>query len=86
MINLLTHTSEDLNYQPEQLLDALRKCLKLKSDAALSLRLNVAPPVISKIRGHRMPVGPTLLLRMHEESEISIKDLRALMGDHRPHF
>lgn len=86
MINLLKHTSEDLHYQPGQLLDSLRTCLKLKSDAALSLRLDVAPPVISKIRNYLMPVGPTLLLRMHEESEISIKDLRALMGDHRPYF
>ncbi|AZP12058.1 MULTISPECIES: hypothetical protein [Undibacterium] len=86
MANLLQITSADINYQPEQLLDALLKLLNLKNDAALSKRLDIAPPVISKIRNRLLPVGSTLLIRMHEVSEISIKDLRALMGDHRPRF
>jgi hypothetical protein len=29
----------------------------------------VAPPVISKIRHNTLPIGATLLLRMHEESD-----------------
>lgn len=86
MANLLQLNSPDINYQPEQLLDALLKQLNLKNDAALSRRLDIAPPVISKIRNRLLPVGSTLLIRMHEVSEISIKDLRAMMGDHRPRF
>jgi len=71
---------------PGALLGHLLTHLKLKNDAALAAALEVAPPVISKIRHFRMPVGATMLIRMHEVSDISIKDLRALMGDRRANF
>jgi len=73
----------DVSYDPNNLLDALIKHLNLKNDAALSRMLEVAPPVISKIRHRKLPVGPSLLIRMHEVSELSIRDLRTLMGDRR---
>lgn len=66
-------------YDPNRLLDAIIARLRLKNDAALSRVLEVAPPVISKIRHSTLPIGATLLLRMHEESEFSIGELRALM-------
>jgi hypothetical protein len=66
-------------YDPNRVLDAIINKLKLKNDAALSRVLEVAPPVISKIRHNTLPIGATLLLRMHEESEYSIRELRALM-------
>ncbi|QJD98629.1 hypothetical protein HH212_00050 [Massilia forsythiae] len=68
------------------LLDALLGRLELKNDAALSRRLDVAPPVLSKIRHHRMPVGASLLIRMHEVTGLPTNDLRALMGDRRAKF
>jgi plasmid maintenance system antidote protein VapI len=74
---------EDDVLDPGALIGHLVKHLNLKNDASLSRVLEVAPPVISKIRRGRMPVGPTMLIRMHEVSDISIKDLRALMGDRR---
>lgn len=74
------------NHNPNQLIDALVNQLRLKNDAALSRALEVAPPVISKIRAHRLPVGATILLRMHEISGLEIKDLRALMGDTHEKF
>lgn len=86
MANLLDLKSEDFDYNPNNLLDTLIKQLHLKNDAALSRALEVAPPVISKIRHLHLPVGASLLIRMHEISDISIKDLRALMGDHRDKF
>jgi hypothetical protein len=67
-----------LNYNPNRLLDTLIENLRLKNDAALSRALDVAPPVISKIRHHRLPVG--------EVSDLSIRDLRYLMGDRRTKF
>lgn len=73
-------------YDPNHLLDALIEKLHLKNDAALSRSLEVAPPVISKIRHRRLPVGASLLIRMHEVSDLSIKDLRLLMGDRRDKF
>jgi hypothetical protein len=60
-------------------LDAIITKLKLKNDAALSRVLEVAPPVISKIRHNTLPIGATILLRMHEETDFSISELRALM-------
>jgi hypothetical protein len=54
--------------------------LQLKNDAALSRALEVAPPVISKIRHRTLPIGATILLPMHEVSEFSIRELKKLMA------
>lgn len=86
MSNLLDLETEEVNYDPDTLLDAIIKLLHIKNDAALSRILEVAPPVISKIRHRRLPIGASLLIGMHEVSAVSIKDLRVLMGDHRPKF
>jgi hypothetical protein len=77
---------EQESYDPNKLLDAIIVRLGLKNDAALSRALEVAPPVISKIRHRRLPVGASLLIRMHEVSELSIRELRQLMGDQRGKF
>ena len=78
--------SDQLAYDPNNLLDTLIDKLHLKNDAALSRALEVAPPVISKIRHRRLPVGASLLIRMHEVSDLSIRELRILMGDRREKF
>ncbi len=80
-----TLTSQQ-TYDPNHLLDVLIEKLSLKNDAALSRALEVAPPVISKIRHRRLPVGASLLIRMHEVSEMSVRDLRDLMGDRRTKY
>ena len=69
----------DAEYDPNRLLDAIIARLRLKNDAALSRVLEVAPPVISKIRHNTLPIGATILLRMHEISDYSIRELRSLM-------
>lgn len=73
-------------YDPNTLLDTLLSKMHLKNDAALSRALEVAPPVISKIRHRRLPVGASLLIRMHEVSGMSIRDLRDIMGDRRTKY
>lgn len=60
------------------LLDAVMAKLGLKNDAALARTLEVAPPVISKIRHGRLPVGATLLIRMHEVTDIAIRELKSI--------
>jgi hypothetical protein len=75
--------SHSVKYDPDNLLASLIGRLNVKNDAALSRALEVAPPVISKIRHRRIPVGASLLIRMHEVTDLSIKDLRLLMGDRR---
>lgn len=77
---------DDSAYDPNRLLDSLLKKLELRNDAGLSRALAVEPPVISKIRHHRLPVGASMLIRMHEVSDLSIKELRTLLGDRRDKF
>ena len=74
------HMPEEATYDPNKVLDAIMERLNLKNDAALSRALEVAPPVISKIRHRTLPIGATILLRMHEVSEFSIRELKSLMG------
>lgn len=77
---------DQLHYNPDYLLESLIKKLHLKNDAALSRALEVSPPVISKIRHRRLPVTGSLLIRMHEVTALSIKDLQKLLGDRRNKF
>lgn len=83
---MLNQKNDLFNYNPSQLLDSVAKHLGLRNDAALSRALEVAPPVISKVRHLRLPVSATLLVRMHDVTGISIRDLRFLMGDRRLKF
>lgn len=71
--NFIEYEGDDMNehellsqqtYDPNRLLDAIIERLNLKNDAALSRALEVAPPVISKIRHARLPVGASMLIRM----------------------
>lgn len=71
---------------PNLLFDTMLNKLNLKNDVALALALGEAPSVISKMRHQKIPVGATMLLRLHEVSGMSIKDLRGLMGDRRDKF
>jgi hypothetical protein len=78
-------TSQE-GYDPNHLIDVMLEKLKLKNDAALSRALEVAPFVISKIRHRRLPVGASMLIRMHEVSDLSVAELRDLLGDRRQKY
>jgi transcriptional regulator with XRE-family HTH domain len=80
--NSLTHS----DYNPDRLLDTLRDNLHLKNDAQLCRVLEISPPVVSKIRHRKLPVGASLLIRMHEATGLGIKDLRFLLGDRRSKY
>lgn len=85
-MNEANEQQEIPDYNPDKLLNLLLENLRLKNDAALARMLEVAAPVISKIRHRRLPVGGALLIRMHEVSGLSVTDLRYLMGDRRRKF
>jgi len=74
----VTTTSTSLNNAQgnNDLLDTLVLQHSLKNDAALARALEVAPPVISKIRHGRLPIGASLLIRMHEVFDVSIRELK----------
>jgi len=69
------HVTENAN----RLLDRVIEILALKNDADLARALGVPPPVISKLRHHRLPVGPTMLIRIHEETGLPIREIKSLL-------
>jgi plasmid maintenance system antidote protein VapI len=60
------------------LLDVLRQRFDIKSDAALARELDVVSPVISKLRGGRLPLGATMILKIHEHLGVPVAEIRAL--------
>jgi plasmid maintenance system antidote protein VapI len=73
-------------YNPENLLDRLSQLLRVKNDAALARTLEVATPVINRIRRGHTPVRASILMRMQEASGMSLQELRKLLGDKRKKF
>jgi hypothetical protein len=68
-------------YTPEKLLDAVMARCGLKNDAALARLLDYMPPVISRLRNKKVPVGASVMLRIHEAAdEMPFAEMRQLMG------
>lgn len=76
---------ENPHYNPGALLDTLMRLLGARNDRQLANLLGVQPSQICKVRWRRVSVAPALLISMHEESGLSLRQLRALMGDYRAH-
>jgi len=67
--------------RPHRLLDTLMERKSLKTDAALAKMLGVTPPVVSKHRSGKLAIGANMLIRMHETTDIPIRELRALIPE-----
>jgi len=52
-----------------ELLDHIIGKMGLKNDAALSRFLEVAPPVVSKMRNINLPFGAAHIVRLHEKTD-----------------
>ena len=63
-----------------KLLDALKEKMGAASDYALSRMLNIAPPVISKLRNGRLAVDVGLLNRLHRTSGMEVQAMKDLLG------
>lgn len=50
----------------------------IKNDAELARRLELKPPQISKVRNGALPVGSTLILRLHEVFAMPVAEIREL--------
>lgn len=70
-------------YDPNRLLDALKEILNIQSDLALAEVLEIPPLVISQLRHRGYPMAPSILIRMHEVSCLSIGEMRKIIGDRR---
>lgn len=53
---------------------------QLKNDAALGRFLEIAPPMISKIRHGRLPVSAQLVLDVFDKTGYSIPKIRGLLS------
>ena len=73
------------SYEPRRLFDGLRRSRELKNDAELATFLEVGAGLISKVRHGRLPLSGALLIRIHEQTGISICALKQMIGDRRAH-
>lgn len=79
----LTAGNRPLPYDPARLLDTLRQRLQLHSDKALAKALQIAPPLLARLRERGVPVSGSLLLRIQDVSGIAIDELQRVLGDRR---
>lgn len=63
-----------------RLLDTIISRMRLKNDAALARLLETSPPSISKLRSGIIALGATILLHMHDATDMPIAELKALMA------
>lgn len=57
----------------------IRAVMHLKNDRALSKLLDVAPPVISKIRSGKLPIGATMVIAINEVTDLSVSQIKEMM-------
>lgn len=67
-------------YTVAYMLDVVLQQQNIKNDAALARALMVAPPVISKVRNGTLPLGSSLLVKLHEFTGKSTVEIKALAG------
>jgi len=72
-------------YDPNLLLDALQQRFKLKNDAALADFLQINRAVISRLRRRKSQITAALMVCLHEATNMSLSELRSMMGDTRPY-
>lgn len=82
----MKHTDCERPYSPARLLDALLDHWQLKRDSELARTLDVSRSFVCCLRQHKTSVGAAVLIRMHEASGLSIKELRKILGDRRRRF
>lgn len=61
------------------ILDRIIAEKRLKNDAALSRLLETPPPVISKLRHNKLPIGPATILTLVELGGIPLEDIRTVV-------
>jgi len=62
-----------------KLLDELQSRFEIKNDRQLSERLDVAPPIISRIRNGKSNVSADIMIKIHEVFGLSIAEIKELL-------
>lgn len=67
------------NHIPNLVFNHVMEKLELKNDVALSKKIGISTPTISKIRSGTQKMSDGILLKIYEGSGIEVSVLRALM-------
>ena len=62
------------------LLDVVIDRLKCRNNSHLAARLGILRQKICHIRAGRVPVGPTIIISIHEETAMPIAEIKKLAG------
>lgn len=62
------------------IMDKIKDMLGLKNDAAIARTLEVAPPVISKLRNGVLPFGSNYVIRAHELTGLPVREIKDCLG------
>ena len=62
------------------LLDTIIDKYMLKNDAALARLLGISPVVLSKIRNGHKRIGPTIILAVHETTDMPVSKIKELIA------
>lgn len=68
---------------PHPLFDRIIEVYKLKNDAALARKLKIPPSNLSRYRSGILPVGPNIILHVHDVTGWSIKRIKGLLDEQR---
>lgn len=71
-----SHFPADQIARNNSFFDKIMRLQGFKNDAALSRGLEVAPPVVSKIRHGNLLIGPGLMIRAHELTGMPFSEIR----------
>jgi len=63
---------------PYKLFDHIREMYNLKTDTQLAHILNVRTPLISKIRSGAIRIPPTVIIAIHEQTNIPIAKIKEM--------
>jgi hypothetical protein len=85
-MNATDVSSRSSTYDPAVLLDTLKVEWRLKNDAQLARFLSLKPALLSKVRTRLLPLSAGLLIRLHEASGKSVRELLSLAGERRMNF
>lgn len=73
-------------YLPEALFERLYQRLGVKSYSALGQVIGLSPSVVSKVRNRKVAISSEILLKIHDATDIPLRELRRWMGDTRPFY
>ncbi len=73
-------------YLPEALFKRLCIRLGVRTYSGLGAAIGLSPSVVSKVRNRKVAISSEILLKIHDATDIPLRELRRWMGDTRPYY